>query len=78
VIHNSNPQLDQALKPWFNEGQDIIVEVDGGVFNQDDFDIMQQLNDIIKEHGEIGTFELGNLKITINSMDEYQNDFIKV
>jgi GT2 family glycosyltransferase len=78
IVHNSNPQLDQVLNPWFNEGQDIIVEVDGGVFNQDDFDIIQQLNDIIKEHGEVGTFELGNLKITINSMDEYQNDLIKI
>ena len=80
IIHNSNPhqQLEQALYPWFNEGQDIIVEVDGGVFNQDDFGIIQQLNDIVKENGEIGTFELGNLKITINSMDEYQNDLIKV
>ena len=80
IIHNSNPhqQLEQALYPWFNGGQDIIVEVDGGVFNQDDFDIIQQLNDIVKENGEIGTFELGNLKITINSMNEYQNDLIKV
>jgi len=78
IIHNSNSQLEQALKPWFNEGQDIIVEVDGGVFNQDDFDIIQQLNDIVKKYGEIGSFELGNLKITINSMDEYQNDLIKV
>ena len=43
-----------------------------------DFGIIQQLNDIIKENGEIGSFELGNLKITINSMNEYQNDFIKI
>ena len=80
IIHNSNPhqQLEQVLNPWFNGGQDIIVEVDGGVFNQDDFDIIQQLNDIIKENGGIGSFELGNLKITINSMNEYQNDFIKI
>lgn len=78
IIHNSNPQLEQALKPWFNEGQDIIVEIDGYNFTQEDFSIIQQLNDIIKENGEIGSFELGNLKITINSMDEYQNDLIKV
>ena len=80
IIHNSNPhqQLEQALYPWFNEGQDIIVEVDGGVFNQDDLNIIQQLNNIIKDNGEIGVFELGNLKITINSMDEYQNDLIKI
>jgi len=78
VIHNSNSQLEHALKPWFNEGEDIVVEVNGAIFAQDDFQIIQQLNDIIKENGEIGSFELGNLKITINSMDEYQNTLIKI
>lgn len=78
IIHNSNPQLDQILKPWFNGGEDIVVEVNGNVFTQEDFQIIQQLNDIIKENGEIGSFELNNLKIIINSMNEYQNSLIKV
>jgi len=78
VIHNSNPQLDQSLRFWFNEGQDIIVEIDGNTFTNQDYDLIQQLNDIIKVNGEIGSFELGNLKITINSMDEYQNNLIKI
>jgi hypothetical protein len=78
IIHNSNPQLDQILKPWFNDGTDIVVEVNGNIFTQDDFSIIQQLNDIIKQNGEIGSFELNNLKITINSMDEYQDSFIKI
>ena len=78
IIHNSNPQLDQILKPWFNGGDDIIVEVNGNIFTQEDFQIIQQLNDIIKENGEIGSFELNNLKIIINSMSEYQNSLIKV
>ena len=77
-IYNSNPQLEQILEPWFNEGKDIVVEVDGDTFTQQDFIVIHQLNDIIKESGEIGSFELGNLKITINSMDEYQNTLIKI
>lgn len=77
-IINSNPQLEQTLNPWFNEGKDIVVEVDGNTFTQEDFSVIQQLNDIIKEDGEIGSFELGNLKITINSMNEYQSDLIKL
>jgi glycosyltransferase involved in cell wall biosynthesis len=77
-INNSNPQLEQVLEPWFNGGEDIIVEIDGNTFNQQDFQIIQQLNDIIKESGEIGSFELNNLKITISSMDEYQNTLIKI
>ena len=28
--------------------------------------------------GEIGSFELGNLKITINSLDTYEHNLIKV
>jgi len=78
VIHNYNPQLKQILDPWFNGGKDIIVEVDGNTFTQQDYDIIQQLNDIIKDNGDIGTFELSNLKITINSMNEYQNNLIKL
>jgi len=77
-INNPNSQLEQVLEPWFNEGKDIIVEVDGNTFTQHDFIIIQQLNDIIKESGETGSFELGNLKITINSMNEYQNTLIKL
>jgi hypothetical protein len=75
-INNPTPQLEQILEPWFNGGKDIIVEVNSNNFTQQDFQIIQQLNDIIKENGEIGEFELGNLKITINSINEYQNDLI--
>ena len=78
VIHNSNPQLEQILEPWFNGGKDIIVEVDGNTFTQQDYNIIQQLNDIIKDNGDIGSFELDNLKITINSMNEYQDTLIRL
>jgi GT2 family glycosyltransferase len=75
---NSSPSLEQALDLWFNDGKDIIVEVDGNRFTQQDYQIIQQLNDIIKDSGEIGEFELGNLKITINSLKEHQNELIKI
>lgn len=77
-LTNLTPQLEQALEPWFNGGEDIIVEIDKNTFTQQDFQIIQQLNDIIKDSGEIGEFTLGNLKITINSLKEYQNDLIKL
>jgi glycosyltransferase involved in cell wall biosynthesis len=75
-IDNSNLQLEQILEPWFNEGEDIIVTIDGNKFTQQDFQYIQQLNDIVKESGEIGEFQLGNLYIKINSLKEYQNDLI--
>jgi len=55
---------------------DIIVEIDGNAFTQQDFDIIQNLSAIIQDSGEIGTFTLGNLKITIVSMETYENDLI--
>jgi glycosyltransferase involved in cell wall biosynthesis len=77
-INNSNPQLEQTLEPWFNNGEDVIVTIDGNTFNQQDFQYIQQLNDIIKESGEIGEFQLGNLYIKINSLEEYQNNLIHI
>ena len=78
ILNNSNPQLQEALEIWFNEGEDIIVEINGNNFTQQDFQYVTQLNEIIKDNGEIGEFELGNLKIKINSLNEYQNDLIKI
>jgi len=57
---------------------DIIVEIDGETFDPQDFQIINQLSEIIKDSGEIGKFELGNLKITINSLNTYEQDLIKV
>ena len=78
ILNNSNPQLDKVLEPWFNEGKDIVVEIDGNSFTQQDFQIIQQLNNIIQDSGEIGEFELGNLKITINDLKTYENNLIKI
>ena len=75
---NMQPQLEELLEPWFNGGEDIIVEVDGNNFTQQDYQIIQQLNDIIKDSGEVGEFELGNLKIQINDLKDYSQDLIKI
>jgi glycosyltransferase involved in cell wall biosynthesis len=75
IINNPSPNINQ-LHDWFNDGEDIIVEVDGNRFDNEDFRHIQNLNDIVKGSGEIGSFILGNLKITINAMNEYQNDLI--
>jgi hypothetical protein len=78
IINNLNPNLNQVLEPWFNGGGDIIVKIDGNNFTQQDFQMIQQLNDIVKENNLTGTFELGNLKITINNLKEYQNELIYI
>jgi len=55
---------------------EILVEINSQTINQDDFKLIQQLPDIIKDNGGIGKFELGSLIIHIIQMNEYQNDLV--
>ena len=78
IINNTTPQLEEALECWFNNGTDIEVEIDGNTFTQQDFQIIQQLNAIIKDSGQVGEFEIGNIFVRINKLQERQNDLIKI
>jgi GT2 family glycosyltransferase len=60
------------------EENDIVVEFDIKQFTQQDYTYLQQLPDIIQDSGTTGQFILGNLKITIYSCQEYQNDLIQI
>jgi hypothetical protein len=55
---------------------DIVVEIDGNRFTQQDFDVIQNLSAIIQDSGDIGEFKLGNLKITIQSLTTYEHELI--
>ena len=69
----------RVLNTKWNDPQgenDIVVEFDARQFTQQSFGILQQFSEIIKESGEVGEFELGIFKVTINSLIEYQNDLI--
>ena len=61
-----------------NDYDDILVEIEGSLFNQQDFQYIQQLSEIIKDSGEIGTFKLGNLTISITRIKNYEKTLIKV
>jgi glycosyltransferase involved in cell wall biosynthesis len=76
---NTSFKLEDRIKstPFESLNNEILVTIDRKTFTQQDFQIIQQLSAIIQDSGEIGEFELGNLKITINSLTEYQNDLIK-
>ena len=76
ILNNVNPQMKELLEPWGNGGDDVIVEINGNLFNRQDYEYLEQLPDIIKEQGEIGEFTLGNLKITINSLESHEKDLI--
>jgi len=78
-IENEDTSFDlhERIKPYNNEkNNDILISIDGTTLTQEDFNIIQQLSEIFKDSGGMGEFELGNLKITINSLTEYQNDLI--
>jgi glycosyltransferase involved in cell wall biosynthesis len=57
---------------------DIVVEFETTKLNQESFNILMQLPEIIAESGEIGTFELDIFKITINNMTTYEHDLIHI
>jgi hypothetical protein len=78
IIINENDSIKKALEPWFNEGEDIVVEVDGNNFTQQDYMYIHQLNDIVKDNNELGEFMLGNLKIKVNSLEEHQHQLIRL
>ena len=78
VIINENDSIKRALEPWFNGGEDIVVEVDGFNFTQQDYIYIHQLNDIVKDNNELGEFMLGNLKIKVNSLEEQQHKLIRL
>ena len=82
IIKNPNPQIEQALEPWFNNGDGVIVEVDGATFTNEDYIYIQQLNEILTEsvflEEDFGDkFEVGNLKLTVNNVETIEKDFIK-
>ena len=82
IINNPTPQLEKTLEPWFNGGKDIIVEVDGDTFNNEDFRHIQNLGGIIGHDEQLGEeelpceFGLGGLKITINNLDSFEQELI--
>jgi len=76
---NTLYDLKERIKPFDNEkNNEILIEVDQGTFNQQDFQIIQQLPQIIQQQGQPGKFRLGNIVIEIVQMNEYQNNLINI
>lgn len=55
---------------------DIIVEINGSRFSQQDYQLIENLSAIIQDSGETGTFRLGNLNIVIITLKEHTNDLL--
>jgi glycosyltransferase involved in cell wall biosynthesis len=57
---------------------DIIVEFDANSLTANGFTIIQQLASIIADSGEVGVFDLDVFRITINHIEDYKNNLIKI
>ena len=75
--NNTLYDLSERIKPYDNEkNNEILVNIDGKTFNEEDWKIIMQLPEIIKDSGSVGSFQLNNIKIDIIQMNEYQNSLI--
>ena len=78
-MEDTSFDLYEKFKPLDNEKQNgILIEIDGTTFNNEDFRFIQNFAEIIANDKEldIGTFQLGNLQITILSLETYENELI--
>jgi len=76
---NTIMDLNERIKPYDYEKQnEILVRIDGSDFDEQDFNVIQLLSSIIKDSGEVGEFQLGQVFISIIQLNEYQNTLIKL
>ena len=70
--------LSERVLPYNNEKQNnVLIELNES-FNQQDFDYISNLSQILANDKDLekGTFELGNLKITIINLETYEKELI--
>jgi glycosyltransferase involved in cell wall biosynthesis len=79
---NTMFNLKDRIRPYMFDHKDkpneILVSFDASKLTQQSFQVIQQLPEIIKESGEVGSFELDIFTIDIIHMNEYQNTLIKI
>ena len=76
---NTKFDLKERIKPYDNEKQNnILVSFDASKLTNQNFPLITQLYEIIKDSGEVGTFNLDIFTIDIIHMNEYQDKLIKL
>ena len=71
--------LRDRVRTLFDDGNnDITLEFEARNFNQDSFNVITSLSEILaNDELEVGEFELGIFKITINKIKTYEEELIK-
>jgi glycosyltransferase involved in cell wall biosynthesis len=76
---NTKFDLQERIKPYNNEKQNnILISFDASKLTNQNFQLLTQLPEIIKDSGELGTFILDIFTIDIIQMNEYQDKLIKL
>ena len=68
--------LEKVKSYDYQKNNNILIEMDGQTLVQKDFQVIQQLSEILDDSGEVGEFELGNLKIKIINLQTYEKELI--
>jgi len=61
-----------------NPQNDIVVYIDCSKLNQNNFDMLTQLSEILEEQGEIGEFELDVFTVKVKNLHTYEKELILV
>ena len=75
-----NTKISLSNKMYHLEDEkhvEILVQINGSKFTNQDYQYIQQLAEIIESNNQIGIFELGSLRIEIKALTQYQNNLIK-
>ena len=78
--NNTSVDLKEKIKPLdyelYDDDEGVTVIIDGNTFTQQDYQFIQILPEVLEEGGEIGEFELGNMKVNITSLKTFEKDLI--
>ena len=82
IIDNYSPsELDDwftAINPEDTKEFDVIVKFDFNSLTYDDMNIFTSLNEIVQQTDETGEFEVGNLQIIIQSIEDRSKNLIYI
>ena len=74
---NTKFNLIERIRPYNNEKQNnILISFDASKLTNQNYKLITQLSEIIKDSGEVGTFNLDIFTIDIIHMNEYQNNLV--
>ena len=79
-IEQTQPKTMFDLTEKFNTDlqEDIVVKLDGNDLDRQNFGVIENLNYIIKDSGDVGEFRLFGLEILINNITDTVNDLIHI